>query len=609
MKRVVYFLTLIVLLPLISAEVSLTTGMKESYNIGEGLFIGGFIKENISMDGILSYVLSCGNSSVQVAARSIRLNANEEKDFSETIKISDNLIGSCKIIVNLIANNISDSVASSTFTITKELQGNFDISRKEVQLGEEIQINGNVLRLDNSNVNGIATIYIKKDGVNYILDTSNIVNGDFTYTTKLLNLPAGDYTIDVDISDINGNRKLFENVVGFKLIRDLVISIMLDKESYLPEEIVLINGTVQKLLGGSISDTNIRIRFENQEYETNIIDSKFKFNIPLAKNIKSYYHNISFYAEDGFGNFGGRLTTFYVIPIPTTLETKIDKTNYLPSESVVIVTNLYDQADDILDRVAYMEISYGNRIIFEKNFSTKEVVNLKLSEFSPPGKHIIETRSESLVSRIEFSVDTVEKINVSLSGQVLGLRNIGNIRYVNPLSIKANDKTFEIGISLGVNESTSIDLVKYLEEGTYDITVLDKAFKAVTIVDNRNIVEKASDGLSKVTGGFVFKGKQAIYKTNIPGYFVLSLIIIIILYSIYKATSMFRKKDKDKPSFIYKHKADSGQDLGISFKSYKEPKREPKHRFGRATEADIADFKREMLKKIKDDSDKPKDDI
>ena len=76
MKKWCYFLILLLFLPIVSADISLTSSLKASYNIGDSLQLTGSVKEAATLEGILSYSILCDNSTMQLAARYLKLNAN-----------------------------------------------------------------------------------------------------------------------------------------------------------------------------------------------------------------------------------------------------------------------------------------------------------------------------------------------------------------------------------------------------------------------------------------------------------------------------------------------------------------------------------------------------
>ncbi|MDD5649537.1 MAG: hypothetical protein PHF86_03855 [Candidatus Nanoarchaeia archaeon] len=595
MKRGLFLVFLaILLIPFVSATIYTESTLGTQYNFGDSIQLSGNLVESQDVSGLLSIYLACGNESQQLAAKSITVKSQESVSFSYKLPITGNLVGSCRfsLLLKDFSNNLIEQYDTSSFNIIKELIGNFDISSKEFQFGDKLVINGNVQNLNLQKVNGLAIIYIKKDGINYLVDSKEIVNSLFTYETKLTSLPAGSYSIDIEVSDSNGNRKLFENNLNFVLYNELIIASKFSQAAYLPGDVLSLTGNVHKKTGPSVSDTKIEINFENKVYTSDVKDGQFSFNSVLSKTIKSYFHNITFSVKDSDSNYGYQENNFEITPIPTKLEGIFDKDGYIPEDTINLKVNLLDQAGDILARELKVKITdvNGNVIVDETKLTT-DVITYKLPQFSKPGNWKLNLESEGLKFDSNLVVEEIEILNVELVGQTLEVKNMGNKLYDNNIDIDSDGIVKSQKIRLDPTESTTIELYKLFKDGTHTINVLGKTF-TVSIADPRNLIEKGMDGLGSITGYYTV---QQYGKVPSTGYLILLILISITVLTLV-LQFVLRMNVKKKPDHIQRKYSEPYRDF-VGVQEPKVVKEEPKKynfQFGKADERDLADFKRRM---------------
>jgi len=604
MKKEVYILFLLLILPVVSAEVSITSELKDTYNIGDKIILDGIVKSSAT-DGNLSFILHCENTSIQVAARTITI--DQEATFSQQIDITNLMNGTCNIYVNFIANT-TETASTQQFIITKSLNGTFEINKNEFQLGDNLAVTGNIQKIDGSAATGSVTIYIKKDGMNY--ETGNTdLNGNFAYNTKILSIPPGQYTVDVSAIDQNGNEMYFTDALAFTLYNELYINALPSKSQYLPGDTINIDGSVITRLGSIPNNTKISITIGNIKYNLN--NTPFSFSLKLDKNIKSYKHEVNIYAEDEFRNAGTTTISFDVTPIPTKLEILTDKQEYLPSEEPTITFNLYDQANDLMEKNAALRIVNPKyKTVTKENVTTKTPFKFKILESAAPGEWTILVTSEGLNANLDFTIKKFEAIQISVNGQIAKIRNVGNVKYLNNIDILGNGKTVSKWVSLDIGEETEFDLAKYFDTGTYGMNIAGNQFDNVAITNNKNIVEKVFDRAYDVTGNAVLKSENFLIKNSIPGIFFIFIIVGLLVYTIYKGGLIIRhrsKLDGITRKFSNKElKYASEKEPEIEIKSYREIPA-PKYNFGHATEDDIKDFKKIMFKKVMPEEEKGKE--
>lgn len=594
MKRGLLLLLILFIVPFVSASIYTDSSLKTQYNLGDSIQLSGYLVRDNATTGIFSILLGCGNETQQLAVKSINVKSQESATFSYNLPVTGVLTGSCKFLLSLkdFSNNPLEQYETSGFDISKELVGNFDTNAKEFQLGDNLVITGSLKNLNNEEVNGLAIIYIKKDGTNYLVDSKDIIGGVFSYETTVASIPAGAYTVDVKASDANGNEESFENILGFNLYDELIIAAKTGKSAYLPGDALALGGSVHKKTGPSVSDVKIDIIFENQTYTSDVKDGQFSFNSVLDKKIKSYFHNITLNVKDSNGNFGSSVTNFEIIPIPTNLEAEFDKSGYIPEDSINIQVNLYDQARDILSRPLKLKmIDVDGNVVYEDTKLTTDPISYKLPQFAKPGEWKLDLESENLKLNKNIVVEKMELLSVDLVGQTLTVKNMGNELYDNKVDIDSDGVIKSEGVRLKPDEQTAIELYKLFDDGTHTINVLGKTF-TISIVDPRNILEKGLDGLGSVTGYYAVNkyGK-------IPGTaYLVGLVIVFIIILTIIIQLIMRVNNKGKPDHL---KRKSEQPSIISRKASElVQKRKYDFNFGKADEKDIVDFRKRMSDKI-----------
>ncbi len=591
MKKVVFLLFLLFLVPSVFATISIDSQLKDKYNVGDLIQLKGTIVESTSVDGTLNIISICGNNSVIAGARYFRLEENVAREFSQDILATE---GSCHLYLYfLTANATIDSMDSSFYLVSNELIGNFELNNEDFQSGENLVVKGTITRLDNSNVDGIATIGIVKNSIPYIISSANILNSQLIYSTDLLNLPAGNYNVKMDARDVRGNVFSFD-AGSFNFYTDIAIIPQLSKMSYLPGESIAINGSVEKRNGGIINDELI-VTFENQSYRTSVINNIFKINLNLAKNIKSYYHDINFYIKDAYDNIGGKVIKIDVMPVPTILNILTDKNEYLPGENIIIIPILLDQAGDLLKNEVNVKFEDENKNIVSNESYSYLIPQFKYGDIEIMGDGL------GIKNSIKVNVKENELLDVKLVGQNLLIRNIGNVKWNKETNFSVGNDVISKGINLDVNESMELDLVRY-GQGIQDVQFLNNSFK-VNIVDDRNILEKVLDSGKEITGATIYKGENILFSKDILYIIGGMLLLSIVFMTFSKISKHFNKKEDEKAK---KFIAERLPIMDIKTKRYREEPRKSKYSFGKATEADIEDFKKIYFKKVMPEEDQRK---
>jgi len=133
---------------------------------------------------------------------------------------------------------------------------------------------------------------------------------------------------------------------------------------------------------------------------------------------------------------------------------------------------------------------------------------------------------------LEFTVAQQSKIDSWIEGQILRIKNMGNIPYDGELRIYAEENNTLEGsrdINLDPSEETNFDLASMFPTGTYQIRVplSNETFANVKVVRLPTFFEKLGNSISGITGGAVYGVKTA--ATSTIGIIFITLIVLALI--------------------------------------------------------------------------------
>ncbi len=492
MKRGLVILTLLLFLPSVYASINLESIERQKVNFGDKLDVSGTIVVSSDMFALLKLTLHCQQSEIPLLIRSLTLNANKEHKFSESLYISAVNEGICSIRTILERNgNIIDDTKSNSFTITKELSGQFTVPTVPLQLGDYLSIKGAIKRLNGASVNGFGTLYLKSNGTIAFADAVEIEDGSLDYSRSTTDMPAGSYSLQFDIQDSYGNKVLLD-IGSINIINKLTITATINKELFLPGEKIEVVGSITKSDGNLASSGVVRADFNNQTFENTFSRGAYALSFDIPKAIRSGDHGIDIVVRDSFGNIGSTFLKASVAQVPTSIRLVLESTTLTPKGILNVKPVLYDQANDKIFKDLSVEVTdaKGKRV-FSDNVPADKELGLELPQDAPPGEWAVTAKLDKLKETLIFTV--VEKIdlNIKLVEQTLFITNIGNVKFKAPIDIifiGSINTTKTKQLSLNVNETETIKLGSGLADGIYDVEVYGKTFNGVNIVGSRGYI-------------------------------------------------------------------------------------------------------------------------
>ena len=362
MKKAGLLVFLLILIPSVVAIISLNAPDQSVYNLGDQIEISGYVSRETDFDGVLKPSINCGATYFDLPMTAISLDGREKKTFPQDFAISKIVVstemeGTCFLEFSLVeGNQVVESAASNNFLVTKDLQGSFFVDKDIVQAGDSIVLTGTISKLNGLDTSGAVSIYFSDNNSKFFVDVASFSDGDLIYTFVGNRIPAGIYNIDLNVRDIYGNNKNFEDVASFTFVSDLYASASLSKTQVYPGDKIKIFGDAKTTLQEEILDGTVVIRFMNETFNTIIEGGVYSYELIVPSDIASGKHTAEVRIVDDFGNNGVVDVVMEVIAKLNELTIDLSANQILPGETIEITPLVYDQAGDPLDEAVTISL-------------------------------------------------------------------------------------------------------------------------------------------------------------------------------------------------------------------------------------------------------------
>ncbi len=579
---------LLTLIQLVTAEIILNGVNNIMYNRGDQITISGYVLRGDNADGTLDFSMICGTEKFQLTKRVVS-NTKTPQDFTlPTIVMPSTAEGSCKIKTDLIGSGgiILESQETNTFVVTKAMEGKFQFSPNQLQLGKSLVITGDIQGAgNNKRTTGVAEIYfISENSERFYAGTVNIADGKLEYTYVTTPIPPGKYTIQIKAKDMYGNEHLFENVGSFNLVNEIYIFAKPVKTEVEPSEKVKVIGEVKTVLQEDVPEASITINLEGTEFIVDVKSSKFEYELQIPPSMKSGRHKLKFSVKDTYGNAGQTDSNIYVKPVQTTLKLETNRNTFIPGDTVEISATVYDQAGDVMTKMINIDmVSPNSEIAPLETLGSGQKVNFKVLQFATPGTWKVSAKTETLDAVQEIAINEIKSIDVSLDNQTIIIWNNGNVDYNDPITVDLNNGEYKLikTASIKPNEKVVIDLTKEAPTGQYDIMVTGSAIATPKKFQDVIIVGKN------------LRSMNSIY------YFIIAVIVGALAYLL-----LFKRKIIVSKKFREERERAKAQKTLVRLRELK-AKEKPK--FYPDKESSIKDYRERVLKEIKDTESKDND--
>jgi len=582
MKRGILMLIFVILiLPTVAATVSITGPESTKYNLGDAIDVSGYVFEEEDLIGFLQMNVECNNATYPRQLVPISLNGGEQKTFSQLgipdVTTTSSMIGTCSLKATVLVGGLAvEEDSSSSFTVTKDLVGLFDVDKTKIQMGDSFQLSGTVTKLDAEKVTGSAEVYFERDGIEYLIDLIAVYGGTISYVYDSSNSYPAEYSINIIVRDSYGNEQRFDAVETVEIIDEISVFIDTEEDSVLPGGILDVYGTVMDIDQNLVEQATVELSFDDSELtSTTLVAGAFTTTLQISPTLTSGEHSIEVFVEDMSGNKGTATAIVDVTPVATSIENNFGNASFNPGDSLQLEILLYDQAGDLMTGNVVVEIYDSTEMmISQKEVTSSEDLLFEVPEFSNPGSWEIISYTGEIRDEDEIIVNIVEDLVMWVENEVLYVRNIGNTRYKDDLNLAISGAGYDYNIkktkSIAPNETIMIDLANELPSGSYSIEL------------------PTGNALLNVDGVEILNGTSRYKMTWM--YIVLALIFVGGLsYMVYGRVKRGKKPVEDKKRF------GKPAEAPMIIKK-KKLQQKPSLTFGK--EEGLADFKETVVKDV-----------
>ncbi len=597
MKLVKLFLILasiLFILPIVSATLSLDSFSSVKYNVGDKLYLSGEVTRSNYTRGYLNFDLICDTGTNRISVVLVDVDETKSQKFSQLVVVPKNVLGNCDLQVSLIDEQSGaglEVTKFNAFEVTNELNGLFNVNLNKLQLGDTLTVRGSVAKADGTPVNGMATIYFMKNDTALFTDNANVVNGVVEYNRDMSFVPPGTYNVDVEVNDNVGNSKYYKDLSILEMSGSIDISANFDKQSYQPGDALVLTGSVSGKNNIQLSEVEMSFIYGDEKV-TRILDgNSFIITYSIASNIKSGKHEIAINSRSAGGNSGTKTVEFNVVQVPTNLTLDVKNLGFIPGEFIPFYLSLLDQAsDEITSDVNLVFLDKDNKILVSGSFKANSDNTIKVPDGTKPGLFKLKVDKFGLSDESSVNVKEYTKLETTIDGNVIKVKNVGNVKYNGPLTLTAGDIKKDKNVNLDVDEIKDVELNGLIPAGIYDINVpmTGSIFKNVKIDEPTGFFA----GLSSITGNVA-------KNVDTPGRKgLLSALMLVILGCV---LYLFIKKRKGKNGYSELNSMNK-KDKFVDSNKQKIVRRPVE--YGKATQEDIDDFRNRMQAKFQDDEKK-----
>ncbi len=547
-KSLLMIFVALMIIPMVSASIVITSPMRSIYNIGDDVSISGYVLAEQAADDKLEVILLCDYGS---ETNSLQLVMAEGQKVSFSALGINNFVleeaGDCKIKVEYAG----DSEATDKFTVSDSLEAIFSLNQDEFQLGDTFVFRGTVFTFEGKDVDsGVAKVYLKDpEDDTFLFAETEINGGSFSVSKRLENLERGEYFIEIYVEDEVGNKGTYEDVIEFEIDDEIRLTVDTDKNSYLPGETIKIGGDVETITE-SIDDAVVEIKFIGEEHTTGVVNDKFSYEFEIPDDIKSDGYTFLVKVNDPDGNFGYADLTLFIEQKPDDIENMLENIEIDPGDTLNVVVGVYDQTGEWMSADVDVKIvNPEGEIEYSNVVSTTDDIEIFISKYSLPGTYMFTSSVEDIEKDSSFIVNENEEASSRYGNQKVYITNEGNVDYEDVIEIiMTNDAGKEYVVRKVVKiepeGEVEIDLTEEVPPGQYNVEVGEGTEEGNEITgyavyeegeadylgqvnldeDNRPFTKKVEQGMSSITGASQIETT----KTNPVPYVMFGLFLLIV---------------------------------------------------------------------------------
>ena len=274
---------------------------------------------------------------------------------------------------------------------------------------------------------------------------------------------------------------------SFELSNSIDITLIIEKFNVDAGGNIIVKGTAYKRnnqLAGQIYHSFVEASLESASLEnvsaSGILkDGQFELSlyIPETSHAGAKALKVKVYDKDDSGNIlnsGEAVGEVTIIQHPAKIGIAIDKLIAEPGENITIIPFVYDKAgDSMADSVKVIIKDSDNKTTYETTATGGSEFALSIPTGNLPGYSTVIAEKEGIMGEKSFEVKELRKISAEVSGNILIIKNAGNVPYSGNVEIKIGDKTFTEKVNLDYGEEARFELSA--PDGSYDVLVKDSS--------------------------------------------------------------------------------------------------------------------------------------
>lgn len=390
----------------------------------------------------------------------------------------------------------------------------------------------------------------------------DVVFPDIPVNKKMI----GACTVKFSIEDFEG--KIIESLESrpFPVSDKIDLNFSIDKSSYLPGEIVAVYGNFNKT-----GDYNLSLFLDDKKIvDKRIIGKSFLEKINIDSKFKGMM-KIRAYVIDNNLNFFNENYDILVFSVPKKIELVLLNNSILPGDSISVKGIIYDQAGESFEGNLFGSVNGpDNSILKEFNVTSGNYFIYSTDKYSSAGKYTVEMKNKDLKNFINFIVKEVRDIEVSVQGNLISFKNIGNVVYNQRGFVEASvgEIVYKVPLDfdLEVGKSAEFDLSNELSFNSYNLSLAGNgknfSFENKLIEDKRDLGRKVSQSVSKILGNTIIDTTS---QKNFV--FVIFFIVVLLAGCIYFVNNKIKMKTihgfEDKMIVKEKHIGELSKNLDV----------------------------------------------
>ena len=223
------------------------------------------------------------------------------------------------------------------------------------------------------------------------------------------------------------------DTVNLSLAIPLDVDAFVSKTKYSPGEKIKVSGTANK---DGLAVTGIAKIKINEEYSVRVINGNFFFETILRNNIRSGLHQVMIRVEDEEGRIGSATKDIFIEAVPSKLEIYLNNNSYFPEDLINVSAILKDQNSEAINREIIIRLYDSRGAEVKKETVRGNSFEYNLPQGAIPGEWWVYVFSNNIKARRFFKINELSKVDISIEGDRLVVKNIGNVVYKNNLLIK-----------------------------------------------------------------------------------------------------------------------------------------------------------------------------